>query len=200
MTTGTRIAAGEIGAPRTRVEDRRLLTGEGRFTDDAAPAGAARAFVVRSPHGHARIRRIDTARAAAHPGVLAVLTGADAAADGMRPIPHDPEWTGPPDVELRLPDGFEVAVTPNLPLPVDTVRYCGEAVALVVAETAAVAADAGELVEVDYEPLPAVTEARAAMAEDAPRLWPDARTTSPSPARSGTARRPTRPSRGRLTW
>ena len=173
MTTGTRSTAGEIGAPRTRVEDQRLLTGRGRFTDDAAPAGAARAFVVRSPHAHARIRRVDTARAAAQPGVLAVLAGADAAADGMRPIPHDPEWTGPPDVELRLPDGFEVAATPNLPLPVDTVRYCGEAVALVVAETAALAADAGELVEVDYEPLPAVTEARAAMAEDAPRLWPD---------------------------
>ena len=162
----------EIGAPRRRVEDRRLLTGEGRFTDDAAPAGAARAFVVRSPHAHARIQRIGTARAAALPGVLAVLTGADAAADGMRPIPHDPEWTGPPDVELRLPGGFEAAVTPNLPLPVDTVRYCGEAVALVVAETTAIAADAGDLVEVDYVPLPAVTEARAAMAAGAPRLWP----------------------------
>ena len=162
----------EIGAPRRRVEDRRLLTGGGRFTDDDAPGGAARAFVVRSPHAHARIRGIDTSRAAARPGVLAVLTGADAAADGMRPIPHDPEWTGPPDAELRLPDGFEVAVTPHLPLPVDTVRYCGEAVALVVAETAAVAADAGERVEVDYEPLPAVTDARAAMAGGAPRLWP----------------------------
>ena len=173
MTTGTRISAGEIGAPRRRVEDRRLLTGEGRFTDDATPEGAARAFVVRSPHAHARIRAIDTARAAALPGVLAVLTGADAAADGMRPIPHDPEWTGPPDAELRLPDGFEVAATPHLPLPVDTVRYCGEAVALVVAETAAVAADAGELVEVDYEPRPAVTDARAAMAGGAPVLWPD---------------------------
>ena len=175
METGTCVKTPprEIGAPRTRVEDRRLLTGEGRFTDDDAPAGAARAFVVRSPHAHARIRAIDTSRAAALPGVLAVLTGADAAADGMRPIPHDPEWTGPPDARLRLPEGFEVAATPHLPLPVDTVRYCGEAVALVVAETAAVAADAGELVEVDYEPLPAVTDARAAMAEDAPRLWPD---------------------------
>ena len=174
MTTGIGIKSPphEIGAPRRRVEDRRLLTGEGRFTDDVAPAGAARAFVVRSPHAHARIRAIDTSRAAALPGVLAVLTGADAAADGMRPIPHDPDWTGPPDVELRLPPGFEVAVTPNLPLPVDTVRYCGEAVALVVADTVAVAADAGELVEVDYEPLPAVTEARGAMADDAPRLSP----------------------------
>ena len=170
--TGIKTPTSEIGAPRRRVEDRRLLTGEGRFTDDVAPAGAARAFVVRSPHAHARLRAIDTSRAAALPGVLAVLTGADAAADGMRPIPHDPDWTGPPDVELRLPPGFEVAVTPNVPLPVDTVRYCGEAVALVVADTAAAAADAGELVEVDYEPLPAVTEARAAMADDAPRLSP----------------------------
>jgi len=172
VTTGIKASAGEIGSPRRRVEDRRLLTGEGRFTDDAAPAGAARAFVVRTPHAHARIRAIDTSRAAVLPGVLAVLTGADAAADGMRPIPHDPDWTRPPDAELRLPDGFEVAVTPNLPLPVDTVRYCGEPVALVVAETAALAADAGELVEVDYEPLPAVTDARAAMAGEAPRLWP----------------------------
>lgn len=175
MTTGTGIktsSAGEIGAPRPRVEDRRLLTGGGRFTDDAAPAGAARAFVVRSPHAHARIRAIDTSRAAVLPGVLAVLTGTDAAAEGMRPIPHDPDWTGPPDAELRLPESFEVAVTPNLPLPVETVRYCGEAVALVVAETAALAADGGELVEVDYEPLPAVTDARSAMAGDAPRLWP----------------------------
>ena len=172
MTIGTRNSAGEIGAPRRRVEDRRLLTGGGRFTDDDAPAGAARAFVVRSPHAHARIRGIDTSRASALPGVLAILTGADADADGMRPIPHDPEWTGPPDAELRLPDGFEVAVTPHLPLPVDTVRYCGEAVALVVAETAADAAGAGERVEVDYEPLPAVTDARAAMAGGAPRLWP----------------------------
>ena len=175
MTTGACVKTppGEIGAPRRRTEDQRLLTGGGRFTDDAAPERAARAFVVRSPHAHARIRAIDTSRAAALPGVLAVLTGADAAADGMRPIPHDPDWTGPPDAELRLPAGFEVAMTPHLPLPIDTVRYCGEAVALVVAETASVAADAGELVEVDYEPLPAVTEARAAMADGVPRLWPD---------------------------
>ena len=163
----------EIGKPRRRVEDRRLVTGRGRFAGDFAPDGLAHAFMVRSPHAHARIRKIDTSRAAALPGVLAVLTGADAAADGMGPIPHNPDWTGPPDVELRLPEGFEVTVTPNLPLPVDTVRYCGEAVALVVAETESIAADAGELVRVDYEPLPAVTAARAAMAEGAPQLWPD---------------------------
>ena len=172
MTAEGKTPASEIGAPRRRVEDRRLLTGRGRFTDDLAPTGAARAFVVRSPHAHARLRGIDATGAAALPGVLAVLTGADATADGMRPIPHDPDWAGPPDAELRLPEGFEVATTPNLPLPVDTVRYCGEAVALVVAETLGIAADAGELVEIDYEPLPAVTDARTAMADDAPRLWP----------------------------
>ena len=163
----------EIGKPRRRVEDRRLVTGQGRFASDFAPDGLAHAFVVRSPHAHARILAIDTSRAAALPGVLAVLTGADAAADGMGPIPHNPDWTGPPDVELRLPEGFEVTVTPNLPLPVDIVRFCGETLALVVAETAAIAAEAGELVQVRYEPLPAVTEARTAMADGAPLLWPD---------------------------
>ena len=163
---------GEIGRPRRRVEDERLVRGRGRFADDFAPERLAHACLVRSPHAHARIRRIDASRAAALPGVLAVLTGADAAADGMGPIPHNPDWTGGPDVELRLPEGFEVALTPNLPLPVDRVRYCGEAAALVVAETAALAADAADLVAVDYEPLPAVTDARAAMAAGAPQLWP----------------------------
>ncbi len=165
-------ALSEIGKPRRRVEDSRLVTGRGRYADDFTPEGAAHAFVLRSPHAHARLRGIDTSRAAALPGVLAVLTGADAAADGMEPIPHNPDWQGGPDVELSLPDGFEVALVPNLPLPVDTVRYCGEAVALVVAETAALAADAAELVAVDYEPLPAVTDARAAMGGGAPQLWP----------------------------
>ncbi len=164
---------GEIGKPRRRVEDSRLVAGRGQYADDFTPGGTAYAFVVRSPHAHARIRGIDSARAVALPGVLAVLTGADAVADGMGPIPHNPDWTGPPDVELRLPEGFEVVLTPNLPLPVDISRYCGEAVALVVAETAEIAADAGELVAVEYEVLPAVTEARAAMAEGAPQIWLD---------------------------
>ncbi len=166
-------ALGEIGKPRRRVEDGRLATGRGCYADDFTPEGTAYASLVRSPHAHARIRGIDSSRAAALPGVLAVLTGADANADGIGPIPHNPDWRGPPDAELRLPEGFEVTLTPNLPLPVDVVRYCGEAVALIVAETAALAADAAELVQVDYEPLPAVTEARAAMTEGAPQLWPD---------------------------
>ncbi len=170
MTTAD---GGEIGKPRRRVEDRRLVTGRGAFADDATSERLAHAALVRAPHAHARLRHLDTSRAAALPGVLAVLTGADAVADGMGPIPHNPDWRGPPDAELHLPDGFEVVPTPNLPLPVDIVRYCGEAVVLVVAETAALAAEAAELVRVDYEPLPAVTDARAAMRKDAPRLWPD---------------------------
>ena len=127
---------------------------------------------MRSPYAHAKIRAIDAAPAQALPGVIAILTGADAAADGLGAIPHNPDWVGPPDATLRLPDGFEVFVTENTPLPLDTVRYVGEAVAMVVAETAETAADAAELVDIDYEELPAVVHARDAMAPEAPRVWP----------------------------
>ena len=173
MPTHTPTRADGIGAPLPRTEDRRLLTGQGRYAGDVFPDGLCHAALVRSPHAHARIGAIDTSRAAALPGVLAVLTGADAAADGMGAIPHNPDWKGPPDVELRLPPGFEVYLTPNTPLPAGTVRYVGEAVALVVAETAALAADAAELVDVDWQPLPTVVDARAAMGPEAPPIWPD---------------------------
>ena len=129
--------------------------------------------MVRSPHAHAKIRLIDVSRATAQTGVIAVLTGAAATADGLKPIPHNPDWVGPPDVTLRLPPGFEVFITENTALALDTVRYVGEAVAMVVAETVAAAADAAELVDIDYEPLRAVTEARAALEPDAPRIWPE---------------------------
>lgn len=129
--------------------------------------------MVRSPHAHATIRAIDIGPALAVPGVIAVLTGADAAADGLGPMVHNTDWTAPPDAALRLPDGFAVYATRHLALPADTVRHVGEAVALVVAETAAAAADAAELVEVDYLTLPAVVDARAAMAPGAPLVWAD---------------------------
>jgi carbon-monoxide dehydrogenase large subunit len=116
---------------------------------------------------------MDVSRAASLPGVLAVLTGHDAAADGLKPMPHNPDWTGPPDVELRLPSGFEIYVTPNTPLPTEIVRFVGEAVALVVAESEALAAEAAELVDVEWEPLPSVVAVREAMREEALRLWPD---------------------------
>jgi carbon-monoxide dehydrogenase large subunit len=128
--------------------------------------------MVRSPYAHAKIRAIDISRAAAAPGVLAVLTGADAAADGLGPMPHNPDWVGPPDATLRLPPGFEVFVTENTALPFDTVRYVGEAVAMVVAESVAAAADAAELVDIDCEELPSVVHARDAMAPGAPQIWP----------------------------
>ena len=169
---GSRRADG-IGAPLPRAEDQRLLTGRGHFAGDFFPDGLCHAALVRSPHAHAEILGIDSEAALALPGVLAVLTGADAAADGMGPIPHNPDWAGPPDAELRLPDGFEVFITENLALPAGTVRYVGEAVALVVAESAALAGEAAELVEIDYAPLPPVVHARDAMAPGAPRLWPD---------------------------
>jgi len=161
-----------IGAPLHRTEDRRLLTGKGQFSSDFSPISLCHAALVRSPYAHAKIRAIDAAPAQALPGVIAILTGADAAADGLGAIPHNPDWVGPPDATLRLPDGFEVFVTENTPLPLDTVRYVGEAVAMVVAETAETAADAAELVDIDYEELPAVVHARDAMAPEAPRVWP----------------------------
>ncbi|MCZ6887813.1 MAG: xanthine dehydrogenase family protein molybdopterin-binding subunit, partial [Gammaproteobacteria bacterium] len=161
-----------IGAAKLRVEDFRLLTGQGTFASDVTPTSACYAAMVRSPHAHAKICSIDVSIAAAQPGVLAVLTGADAAADGLGPIPHNVSWTGPPDAALRLPPGFDVFVTEHVPLPVERVRYVGEAVAMVIAETAAGAADAMEAVEVNYEELPAVTDARAAMVPGAARVWP----------------------------
>jgi aerobic carbon-monoxide dehydrogenase large subunit len=95
------------------------------------------------------------------------------AADKLGFIPHNIEWQGPPDVVLRLVDDFDVTMSNHPLMPAVTVRYLGEPVAIVVAETADQAADAAELVEVDYEPLPLVTDARAAMAAGAPQIWPD---------------------------
>jgi len=144
-------------------------TGRGCYASDRFPSRLCHAALVRSPHPHARIRSIDTARAGSLPGVLAILTGRDAAMDGLGPIPHNPEWTGRPDAELRVPPDFEVFLTPNPPLSTETVRYVGEPVALVVAGTRALAADAAEQVEVDWEPLPAVAAARDALDPDRPR-------------------------------
>jgi carbon-monoxide dehydrogenase large subunit len=162
-----------IGAALRRTEDRRLLTGRGRYASDLFLPNLCHAALARSPHAHARIRSIDVSRAASLPGVLAVLTGHDAAADGLGPMPHNPDWKGPPDVELRPPPGFEIYVTPNTPLPAEIVRYVGEPVALVVAESEALANEAAELVDVEWEPLPSIVAAREAMRKGAPRLWPD---------------------------
>jgi carbon-monoxide dehydrogenase large subunit len=162
-----------IGAPLPRREDGRLLTGRGTYSDDVNLPGQLHAAVVRSPHGHARIRRIDTAAAMAAPGVVAVLTADDAAADGVQPIHHPPPRSGPPDIQLTHRSGKVPVSPPQFMLARDRVRFNGEAVALVVAKTKAQAQDAAEKVAVDYEPLPSVTDAREAARADAPLLWDD---------------------------
>lgn len=160
-----------IGAALARSEDFRLLTGRGSYAADLVSPDVCFAVFVRSPHAHAAIRRIEVTAAMAMPGVRLVLTGADAAADGLGPIPHNTDFASPPDARLRLPSGFEVFTTPHLTLPADAVRFVGEPVALVIADSPALAEDAAERVVVEYDVLPAVVDARAAMAPDAPLVW-----------------------------
>jgi carbon-monoxide dehydrogenase large subunit len=160
-----------IGKPLPRKEDARLITGKGRFTDDFALDGQTYAVMVRSPYPHARIVAIDAARANAMPGVLGVFTGADCAADKLKPIPHDPLPKTKFDMKLTAPGGGVVFVGPHLLLPADKARHVGEAVAMVVAETKAQAMDAAEAVEVRYEELPFVLHSEDAMRPGAPALW-----------------------------
>ncbi|MFZ2065492.1 MAG: xanthine dehydrogenase family protein molybdopterin-binding subunit [Xanthobacteraceae bacterium] len=162
-----------IGDAVRRKEDLRLVTGRGTYSDDFNFPGQTYAAVVRSPHAHARIRSIDTAEARAMPSVLAVLTGQDALADGLKRIPHLAAPGTPPDIVLHNRDGSPVPVAPHYVLPADRVRHVGTAVAFVIAETIAQAKDAAEKVVVDYEPLPAVTQGIASLAKDAPRLYDD---------------------------
>ncbi|MCC6887604.1 MAG: xanthine dehydrogenase family protein molybdopterin-binding subunit [Hyphomicrobiales bacterium] len=159
-----------IGSDVRRKEDLRLITGAGCFSDDVNLPDQAYAAMVRSPHAHALIRVIETGRARAADGVLAVLTGADLLIDGLKPIPHRPALKGAPDIALRNRDGSEPIITPHYPLPADKVRFAGEAVAMVVATSLSAAKAAAELVAVAYEPLAAVTRAMAAAAPDAPSV------------------------------
>jgi aerobic carbon-monoxide dehydrogenase large subunit len=163
-----------IGQPVRRKEDMRLVTGNGSYTDDINLPGQAYAVMVRSPHAHARIRAIDIAAAIAVPGVLAVLTGRDLVADGLKPIPHKVWSQHPAEVMLREHAGFKTFTAPHYALPPDKVRFVGEAVAMVVATTVAAAKDGAELVEIDYEQLRAVTDTLEAARPDAPRLFEEA--------------------------
>jgi carbon-monoxide dehydrogenase large subunit len=163
-----------IGKPLPREEDERLVTGKGRFTDDFNIDGQAYAAMVRSPHPHARIVAIDAAAAKTMPGVLGVFTGADCAADGLLPIPHDPVPKTKYDMKLTGPGGGEVFAGPHVLLPADRVRHVGEAVAMVVAATKAQALDAAEAIVVDYQELPFVLHSEDAMAAGAPALWDEA--------------------------
>jgi carbon-monoxide dehydrogenase large subunit len=155
-----------IGDAPKRREDRRFLTGQGRYLDDLAFDRLTHAIVLRSTQAHARIARIDIAAAAAMPGVLAVLTAAEAGADGLKPLR--------PGAEANTQTGEPFAFTPQPLLAAGKVRYAGEPVALVVAETRDEAQDAAERIAIDYEPLPAVTNSAAARASGAPELAPDA--------------------------
>ena len=152
-----------IGAPVPRENDRRLLTGGGRYLDDISFEGQAHGFVLRSPHAHARIAGIDTSEAARMPGVLAVLDGRDWEADGHGSFPCE-------DKAVR-PDGTPMIDPPRPALVRDRVRFVGDPVAFVVAETEACAMDAAERIAVDYEPLPAVSAIEAALADGAPAVW-----------------------------
>jgi aerobic carbon-monoxide dehydrogenase large subunit len=163
-----------IGKPLPRKEDERLVTGKGRFTDDFNLDGQVYAAMVRSPHPHARIVAIDSATAKAMPGVLGIFTGADCAADGLAPIPHDPVPKTKFDMKLTGPGGGAVFVGPHVLLPADRARHVGEAVVMVVAETRAQAMDAAEAIDVRYEELPFVLHSEDAMAPGAPVLWPEA--------------------------
>jgi len=151
-----------IGASLRRREDHRFLTGNGRFVADIDIPGALHCAIVRSPHAHARICKIDTSGARAAAGVVAVFTGADMAADGMAPM--RPMWA------VRSHDGSPMTEPPRFALARDAVHHGGEPVAVVIAGTLAEALDAAERVAVDYEMLPAVTDARAACAQGAPLL------------------------------
>jgi carbon-monoxide dehydrogenase large subunit len=162
-----------IGNPVRRKEDLRLLTGRGCYTDDFNFPDQAYAVAFRAPHAHALIRAIETATACAMPGVLAVLTGEDARAAGLKVIPHLTAAGTAPDIVLHNRDGSPVPAAPHYVLPTDRVRHVGTAIAFVIAETVAAAKDAAERIVVDYEPLPAVIEAKAAIERDAPRLYDD---------------------------
>ena len=152
-----------FGQPVRRVEDHRLTTGTGRYTDDIAAEGALHAYVLRSQYAHARFAIRDKEAARKMKGVKLILTGEDVAQYGDLPCKgHIETVSGGMSQSLPVPV-----------LPTDTVRHVGEAVAFVVAETLAQARDAAEAIEIDWEPLPAVTGIAEALAEGAPQVWPD---------------------------
>ena len=163
-----------IGQPVRRKEDRRLLTGQGAFSDDLNLSGQAYAVFVRSPHAHARIRSIDARPALRVRGVLGVLTGKDLLADGLKGLPHHPLSMHPAEIRLVNRDGSPIFSAPHYPLATDKVRYVGEQLAVVIADSIAIAKDAAEHVEVDYDVLPAVTATLAAIEPSAPRIWEQA--------------------------
>lgn len=156
-----------IGQGVKRTEDPRLLRGGGRYVDDMTLPNTAYGVVLRAAHAHARIKSIDASAALKAPGVIAVLTDKDWQAQGWADLPGA-------EMALKRRDGSPMYRPPYPPMARGLVRWVGDPVAFVVAETAGEAADAAELVEVDYEPLPTVTGTEDAIAPGAPLVWPDA--------------------------
>jgi aerobic carbon-monoxide dehydrogenase large subunit len=161
-------AIGRFGSGREvkRIEDAALLAGAGRFSDDVSVPAQSYLVFLRSLHAHARIVSIDVRAAAALPGVIAVLTGADLVAAGVKPLALAPMF--------KRPDGSAGAAPPRFALAQGAVRFVGEAVVALIAETHGQAKDAIEAVEVEYEDLPSVTALAPAAAEGAALVWPDA--------------------------
>src|SRR5215216_721902 len=153
------MSATGIGAPVRRKEDQRFVTGQGRYVDDFTRPGQAHAYFLRAPHAHAAIRSIDTGPAMIMPGVIAVFTGHDLAADKIGGLICG--WM------IHSKDGTPMKVGPHPALAQGKVRYVGDHVAIVVAETLAQAKDAAEAIAVDYETLPAVVDAAEAQTSPA---------------------------------
>ena len=155
-------ASARFGTSRSqkRLEDDRLLLGKGLFSDDRAFPNAAWMVLVRSPHAHALIKKIEAVSA---PGVLAVYSMVDLRADGVKHIPFPPLF--------KRADGAPMAAPPRTPLAEGKVFYVGQPVVAIVAETRAAAQDAAEALVIEYEDLPSVVDPRSALAADAPLLW-----------------------------
>ena len=157
-----------IGHPILRVEDERLLTGAGQFTDDLQFEGQLHALFVRSPYAHARIENIDVSAASRMPGVRAVACGETLAKLGLQPI--NP-LTRSPDFPISNKDGSELPDVRRWPLARQKVRFVGEPVVVVVADSLTQAQAAAEEIEIDYEPLNAVTDPTVALEDGAPFVW-----------------------------
>ncbi|MCB1811692.1 MAG: xanthine dehydrogenase family protein molybdopterin-binding subunit, partial [Candidatus Competibacteraceae bacterium] len=155
-----------IGASVRRKEDKRFVTGKGNYTDDINLPNQLYAYIVRSPYASARINAIDSRAAKAAPGVVAVFTGADMAADTVGSLPCG--W------QIHSRDGSPMVEPPHPPLVPDQVRHVGDQVAVIVAESLYQAKDAAELLEIDYTELPVVTATPRAVAENAPQVWEQA--------------------------
>src|SRR5215475_7602910 len=158
----TAMNATGIGAAVRRKEDFRFITGKGQYTDDINRPGQTHVHFLRSPHAHARIKKIDTHAAKAMPGVLAVLTGAELAADKIGNLICG--WM------IHSKDGSPMKMAPHPAIAHGKACYVGDPVAVVVAETSAQAKDAAEKVSVDYEILPAVADPAQAQAKGAPQI------------------------------